>query len=569
MMPRVRSRGTSPLRRLAGTLLACALLAPAAEANADSPARTRDPAISAGRLAILVRHATRPEDIETLQHALSDDRPEVRAAAARVIHASGAKLPAETLREALSTEVDPVAAREEADALVYAEGALAVGAILEAGGRLGGGMPGVMAMIAARVIDDAGLAEYVSTVLELPISPRRRASCILMASGYDAERLGRAGAVVLDAGEADTWLALVSVAAEDRVDPGTPLFVSALRNPSTAIAVGTAWQLAPRLVLEPPADKTVLLAALEAAESLARGGDPDDLLGFELLARALGREPRESVPWIERLGMADRIRLDLINPARSLLSLLTRKEYRALRKRERKLFPDRRLPQPLTEKEKAVQSAALHRPDDFLHVQTASGFPPGLVRDTLEARGCQLSERPLLAETKIKYDRLGRPTNLILWLMPEDPSCREAMTDLFALSVAPSGRVPDPSVYEMLILVLRPETLAAFEEEPPAWEAGAVAWDSREPVKPPTRIRFVKPDYPESERQRHATARVIMEIVVDEDGLVRDMRLLQGAPDAFVVSAFRATSQWRYRPASRDGRPVRVYLTVIVEYALR
>ena len=47
-------------------------------------------------------------------------------------------------------------------------------------------------------------------------------------------------------------------------------------------------------------------------------------------------------------------------------------------------------------------------------------------------------------------------------------------------------------------------------------------------------------------------------------GSVEDVRVLKSVNPLLDASAVRAVGQWRYRPATLNGRAVRVYLTVTV-----
>lgn len=561
MRPARPTRPARTSRRLAGIAVVCAM--------AFHTAAAGEPSSTIGRLATLVRHASRPETVGTLRGALGDDRPEVRAVAARVIHASGALVPAGVLRDALAEETDPLAAREEANALIHAEGAQAVDTVLEVARRFDGGTRGDLALAAARGVGDAGLGDFADTILAMPLPATRRAACLLAASRLEPDRLDTAAARALAAGDADLWIALLEDADTLNLQPGVPILSSALRTGSEAIATRTAWRLAEEFAFKSVADPAPFLSALEErGEHNAGVGSADDRLGLELLARALGRAPRESAAWIASLGTGETSRLDPPLTSRRLLSLLTRDEHRALRKRVRRSFPHERLPELLSTKEKETRRNAEPsvRPPP---ARLATGFPRGLIRATLDARGCALPGRPLAGAAKVRYEPRGRPTAVVHWIVPEDPSCREAMTDLFALSVAPDGHVPDPAIYETLLLILARDTISALEEKGGSPEAVPSQSDLWQRIEPPKRTRFVKPEYPEEERLSRHTARIILELVVDEEGHISGARLLKGVREAFILSAFRAVSQWRYAPATLDGKEVPVHLTVIIDYNLR
>jgi protein TonB len=80
----------------------------------------------------------------------------------------------------------------------------------------------------------------------------------------------------------------------------------------------------------------------------------------------------------------------------------------------------------------------------------------------------------------------------------------------------------------------------------------------------------IKPEYPELARLARLEANVILQAVIGCDGTVHDARVLRctQASLGFEESAIAAVRQWRYEPATQDGRPVEVYFTVFVEFSL-
>ena len=55
---------------------------------------------------------------------------------------------------------------------------------------------------------------------------------------------------------------------------------------------------------------------------------------------------------------------------------------------------------------------------------------------------------------------------------------------------------------------------------------------------------------------------------VTADGNVEDVRVLKSVNPLLDASAVRAVQQWKYKPATLNGRSVRVYLTVTVTFRL-
>ncbi len=87
-------------------------------------------------------------------------------------------------------------------------------------------------------------------------------------------------------------------------------------------------------------------------------------------------------------------------------------------------------------------------------------------------------------------------------------------------------------------------------------------------VRPPLLLQRVEPEYPETERKSRKEGIVILEAIITSDGTVDEVRVLKSADAILDEAAKRAVLRWRYRPATLNGRAVRVYLTVTVSFRL-
>ena len=82
----------------------------------------------------------------------------------------------------------------------------------------------------------------------------------------------------------------------------------------------------------------------------------------------------------------------------------------------------------------------------------------------------------------------------------------------------------------------------------------------------------VAPRYPGKARRGQAkNGQVILRIVIEPDGKVTDVTVIRCKPTGlgFEESAIEAVKKWRYKPAMKDGKPVPVYFTVILDFSLR
>ena len=85
-------------------------------------------------------------------------------------------------------------------------------------------------------------------------------------------------------------------------------------------------------------------------------------------------------------------------------------------------------------------------------------------------------------------------------------------------------------------------------------------------VRSPELLREVEPDYPEAARRARIEGVVILEAIITAQGGVEDVRVVHSAGPLLDSAAAEAVRRWRYRPATLNGRAVRVRLTVNVSF---
>jgi protein TonB len=81
-------------------------------------------------------------------------------------------------------------------------------------------------------------------------------------------------------------------------------------------------------------------------------------------------------------------------------------------------------------------------------------------------------------------------------------------------------------------------------------------------------VHHVQPAYPADARREHLEGTVILKAVVDENGKVEGVRLVEGNP-TLAAAAIGAVKQWRYRPYLRDGQPRPFKTVVLVDFQRR
>ena len=88
-------------------------------------------------------------------------------------------------------------------------------------------------------------------------------------------------------------------------------------------------------------------------------------------------------------------------------------------------------------------------------------------------------------------------------------------------------------------------------------------------IRPPRKVRDVKPVYPPTMHAAGFTGLVPVQAIIGRDGSVASVRVLsaQVHPD-FAIAAVDAVRQWRFTPTLLNGEPVEVVMTVSVRFDL-
>jgi len=93
--------------------------------------------------------------------------------------------------------------------------------------------------------------------------------------------------------------------------------------------------------------------------------------------------------------------------------------------------------------------------------------------------------------------------------------------------------------------------------------AGAVA-----NIVPARLIRKVKPIYPPAALEAQIQGSVVLQVLVGQDGAVRDARFLSGPP-VLIPAAIDAVKHWQYQPSSVNGQPIEWETQVALKFELR
>jgi protein TonB len=86
---------------------------------------------------------------------------------------------------------------------------------------------------------------------------------------------------------------------------------------------------------------------------------------------------------------------------------------------------------------------------------------------------------------------------------------------------------------------------------------------------PPRVIRRSPIVYPELARKQGISGYVTMNVLIDEEGNVEDVKVLDSEPpEIFDLKADSTIRMWKFSPASYDGKAVKVWATQRIVFKL-
>jgi TonB family protein len=85
----------------------------------------------------------------------------------------------------------------------------------------------------------------------------------------------------------------------------------------------------------------------------------------------------------------------------------------------------------------------------------------------------------------------------------------------------------------------------------------------------PRAIYAPEPEYTDEALKAKLVGTVVLSLVVGTDGQPRDIKVVRPLRDGLDQKAVDAVKSWKFQPATKDGKPVAVQITVEVQFRLQ
>lgn len=87
-------------------------------------------------------------------------------------------------------------------------------------------------------------------------------------------------------------------------------------------------------------------------------------------------------------------------------------------------------------------------------------------------------------------------------------------------------------------------------------------------VSQPTLLFKIEPEYSEEARKAKFQGTVVLQVVVDEKGNPKELKVMRALGLGLDQKAIEAVEKWKFRPGLKDGHPVATYATIEVNFRL-
>jgi protein TonB len=98
--------------------------------------------------------------------------------------------------------------------------------------------------------------------------------------------------------------------------------------------------------------------------------------------------------------------------------------------------------------------------------------------------------------------------------------------------------------------------------------AFAGATTARPAAEPAVPVRMVHPEYPYELKREGVTGVVTLVFDVDETGTVQDAKVQKSSNPKFEQPALDAIAKWKFKPARKDGVPVRTKVAIPLQFTI-
>ena len=153
--------------------------------------------------------------------------------------------------------------------------------------------------------------------------------------------------------------------------------------------------------------------------------------------------------------------------------------------------------------------------------------------------------------------------------MPPNPDPKEIPETLHAVFLAPEEPMGNIAPLYYRDFFAKRDGRSKPQELPAGVFRLASAGSKAGEITPPHLTTKTDPEYSDIARQLKYQGTALLSLVVDASGMVQNVQVTQPLGAGLDENAIAAVKQWKFDPATKDGKPVAVAIAVEVDFRLR
>jgi TonB family protein len=173
----------------------------------------------------------------------------------------------------------------------------------------------------------------------------------------------------------------------------------------------------------------------------------------------------------------------------------------------------------------------------------------------------------------IAYLNLLNRTKASMMDSPEEAARLQAAADALVKRIGPAGReATKPLDIDAPPVTARVAALAPPPPPPPPALLSTVAVSSTGLAADETRPEAIHRENPEMTAEARAAnydGRCVLRITIDTDGNVQDPEVIKSAEYGMEKASLEAVKKWKFRPATKAGKPIAVKAQIEMSFRMR
>ena len=203
-------------------------------------------------------------------------------------------------------------------------------------------------------------------------------------------------------------------------------------------------------------------------------------------------------------------------------------------------------------------------PNDLMFSRLVPLWQAHMLRDLTEAAGCKLPDNAF-GYARLTYRADGRPMQVGVDAGKLSKACASVLGAIARTTLADPADNVQEGLQQWIVVPFSKHYVQCVDvrQTAPVVQMGTAG------LRPPKKVKDVRPDYPDDMRQQRIQGVVGVGATISANGCGVGASIIKSPAFGLELSALRAVSGWVFEPTRFDGKPVPVWMSVMVTFRLQ